>query len=201
MPMRATAPTPPLDLEGFLDWEERQQERYELAGGVVRMMAGGTEDHDRIGGNIFAALRTRLRGQPCSAHGSNLKLLSRSLGASMYPDGFVRCGPREGGRTRTEDAVIVFEVLSEGTAQFDLTRKRMAYEAIPTLRRIVYVSTVEARVDVRVRGEDGNWRDEPVEGLAAEVRLPEIDVTLTMAEIYEDSEVATGGVGANPICC
>jgi Uma2 family endonuclease len=112
---------------------------------------------------------------------------------------FVRCGPREGGRTRTEDAVIVFEVLSEGTAQFDLTRKRMAYEAIPTLRRIVYVSTVEARVDVRVRGEDGNWRDEPVEGLAAELRLPEIDATLTMAEIYEDSEVATTAAGANPI--
>ena len=188
--MRAARPTPPLDLEGFLDWEERRHERYELAGGVVRMMAGGTEDHDRIGLNIATALRTRLRGKPCSAHGSNLKLLSRSMGASMYPDVFVRCGPREGGRTRTDDAVVVFEVLSEGTAQFDLTRKRMAYEAIPTLRRIVYVSTVEARLDVRVRGEDGLWRDEPVEGLDAGVRLPEIDVTLTMAEIYEDSEVA-----------
>ena len=199
MPMRATAPTPPLDLAGFLDWEERQQERYELAGGVVRRRAGGSEDHDRIGGNIFAGLRTRLRGKPCSAHGSNLKLLSRSMGAAMYPDGFVRCGPREGGRTRTEDAVIVFEVLAEGTAQFDLTRKRMAYEAIPTLRRIVYVSTVEARVDVRVRGEDGNWRDEPVEGLAAAVWLPEIDVMLAMAEIYEDSEVAEVGAGANPM--
>lgn len=188
--MRAAAPTPPLDLEGFLGWEERQQERYELAGGTVRRRSGGTEDHDRIGLNIATALRTRLRGNPCSVHGSNLKLLSRSMGAAMYPDVFVHCGPREGGRTQTDDAVIVFEVLSEGTAQFDLTRKRMAYEVIPTLRRIVYVSTVEARVDVRVRGEDGNWRDEPVEGLAAEVRLPEIDATLTMAEIYEDSEVA-----------
>jgi Uma2 family endonuclease len=95
--MRAAAPTPPLDLEGFLDWEERQRERFELAGGVVRMMAGGTEDHDRIAINIAAALRTRLRGTPCSAHGSNLKLLSRAMGASMYPDAFVRCGPREGG--------------------------------------------------------------------------------------------------------
>jgi Uma2 family endonuclease len=95
--MRAAAPTPPLDLEGFLDWEERQRERFELAGGVVRMMAGGTEDHDRIAINIAAALRTRLRGTPCSAHGSNLKLLSRAMDASMYPDAFVRCGPREGG--------------------------------------------------------------------------------------------------------
>jgi hypothetical protein len=34
MPMRAARPTPPLDLEGFLDWEERRHERYELAGGA-----------------------------------------------------------------------------------------------------------------------------------------------------------------------
>jgi Uma2 family endonuclease len=189
MPMRAVAPTPPLDLERFLDWEERQPERFELAGGVVRMMAGGTEDHDGIGLNVATALRTRLRGKPCSAHGSNLKLLSRAMGASMYPDVFVRCGPREGGQTRTDDAVVVFEVLSESTAQFDLTRKRLAYEAIPTLRRLVYVSTVEARLDVRVRGEDGIWRDETVEGLDGVLMLPEIEVSLTMAEVYEDSEV------------
>jgi Uma2 family endonuclease len=188
--MRASAPTPPLDLEGFLAWEERQPERFELAGGIVRMMAGGTEDHDRISLNIATALRTRLRGKPCSAHGSNLKVLSRAMGAAMYPDVFVRCGPREGGRTRIDDAVVVFEVLSEGTAQFDLTRKRLAYEAIPTLRRIVYVSTVEARLDVRVQGEDGNWRDDPVEGLAGVLEVPEIEIGLPMAEIYEDSAVA-----------
>jgi Uma2 family endonuclease len=186
-----------LNLDEFLAWEERQPERFELAGGVVRMMAGGTEDHDRIGLNVATALRTRLRGKPCSAHSSNLKLLSRAAGASMYPDVFVRCGPREGGRTRIEDAVVAFEVLSEGTAQFDLTHKRLAYEAIPSLRRLVYVSTVEARLDVRVRGEDGSWRDETVEGLAGVLELPEVEVRLTMREIYEDSAIEAAGAGAS----
>ena len=111
-------------------------------------------------------------------------------GASIYPDVFVRCGPREGGRTRVDDAVLVFEVLSEGTAQLDLIRKRMAYEAILTLRRIVYVSAAEARLDVRVRGEDGVWRDETVEGLEDALRLPEIEASMPMTEIYEDSDVA-----------
>ena len=53
--MRATAPTAPLTFDSFLAWEERQPERFELVGGVVRLMAGGTEGHDRIGANIFAA--------------------------------------------------------------------------------------------------------------------------------------------------
>lgn len=190
--MPAAAPQAPLTLDAFLDWEERQPERFELVGGIVRMMAGGTEDHDRIGGNIFAALRTRLRGTPCYAHGSNLKVLSREAGASMYPDVFVRCGAREGRRTRADDPVIAFEVLSEGTARYDLTRKRLAYETIPTLRRIVYVAVEEPRIDMRVRGEDGIWRDATVEGLDAVLLLPEIGISLPLAEIYEDSEVATG---------
>jgi Uma2 family endonuclease len=95
--------------------------------------------------------------------------------------------------------VIVFEVLSEGTAQFDLFRKRTAYEGIPTLRRIAYVSTVEPLIDVRVRGEDGNWRDEPVEGLDGIVALPEIGASVTMAEVYEDSEVAAASADTNPV--
>lgn len=188
--MDSTALAAPSTLDAFLDWEMRQPERFELVGGAVRLMAGGSEDHDRISGNIFAALRVRLRGSSCSAHLSNLKVLSRTANAVMYPDVFVRCGPREGGRVAIDDPVLVVEVLSEGTAKHDLTRKRLAYEAIPSLRRIVYVSIDEARLDLRVRGEDGIWRDETVEGLESVLRLPELGLSVPLAEIYEESEVA-----------
>lgn len=193
--MDASAVVAPSTLDAFLDWEMRQPERFELAGGVVRLMAGGSEDHDRISLNIGAALRVRLRGTPCSAHLSNLKVLSRAANAVMYPDVFVRCGARDGGRAAIEDPVLVVEVLSESTAKHDLTRKRLAYEAMPSLRRIVFVSVDEARLDTRVRAEDGMWRDEAVEGLDASLPLPELGLTLPLTEIYEDSEVALAGAG------
>ena len=188
--MLAAARSIPLSLDAFLEWEEQQAERFELAGGVVRMMAGGTEDHDRIALNIAAFLRVRLRGTPCSTHISNLKVVSRPANASMYPDVFVRCGPRQGDRTSVDDSLLVVEVLSPSTSRFDLIRKRQAYEAMPTLRRIVFVDVDEARVDSRVKGEDGHWRDETVEGLDAALILPEIDLSVPMAEIYAETEVA-----------
>ena len=198
--MRANAPVAPLSVDSFLAWEEQQPDRFELVGGTVRMMAGGTEGHDRIAGNIFAALRSRLRGRPCSAHGSNLKVASREAGAVMYPDAFVRCGPRNDQRMMVEDPVVVFEVLSEGTLKHDLTRKRLAYEAMPSLRRIVYVSVDELRIDMRVRSTGGLWSDEPIEGLGVVITLTEIGIELPMAEIYEDTELlaaalANDGVG------
>ena len=71
----------------------------------------------------------------------------------------------------------------------DLIRKRLAYESIPGLQRIVYVSVDELRLDMRVRSADGAWGDESVEGLEVSVLLPEIGIELPMAEIYEDTEL------------
>jgi Uma2 family endonuclease len=181
----------PTMLDEFLEWEERQPERLELVGGVVRLMAGGTADHDRIAVNIAAALQVRLRGSGCFVHGSNLKVLSRGENASTYPDVFVRCGPLAGRATRTDDPVVVFEVLSESTAEDDLTRKKLVYKAIWSLRAIVYVSQRDARLTVLRRDVEGRWSDdEPVEGLGRSLALPELGIALPMAEIYENTEVA-----------
>jgi Uma2 family endonuclease len=188
--MASTALKAPTTLNDFLAWEEEQLERYEYLDGLVRMMTGDTEEHDRLSVNLIALLRYALRGGPCSVHASNLKVVSKAGNASMYPELFVRCGPRESKRTRVEDAVVVLEVLSPRTAKNDLTRKRRAYTLLPTMRVVVYVSQDEPRLDLVRRQPDGSFADEVVEGLDARLELPEIGVSLAMAEVYEDTLVA-----------
>lgn len=41
-----------------------------------------------------------------------------------------------------------------------------------------------------VRDDDGRWSDEELEGLGAVLDLPELGVSLAMAEIYEDTDIA-----------
>lgn len=55
---------PLLTAEEFLqiDFGDR---KAELDNGVIRMMAGGTGRHAQVQGNIFVALRSRLRGSGC----------------------------------------------------------------------------------------------------------------------------------------
>ena len=174
------------DLDGFLDWEGRQDERFERLDGVVRMMSGGTAAHDRIAGNFYMALRARLREiGGCNVHLSNLKVVAREVGAVMYPDLFVRCGGLLQQEVSTEDPVVIVEVLSTSTAQRDLTRKKYAYQSIPSVAAIVYVSQREPWVDIVRRTEHG-WADGYVEGMDAVLDLPEIKVAVPLAEIYED---------------
>jgi Uma2 family endonuclease len=193
--MASTALKAPATLDEFLAWEEQQTERYEFLDGVVRMMTGGTEDHDRLSVNLIALLRNALRGGPCSVHASNLKVVSRVGNASMYPELFVRCGPREGKRTRIEDSIVAVEVLSPRTAKDDLARKRRVSTLLPTMRVVVYASQDEPRLDLVRRRPDGGFDDEAVEGLNAVLELPEIGVRLAMVEIYEDTEVARAAAG------
>jgi len=193
--MASTALQAPTTLDEFLAWENEQDERYEFLDGLVRMMTGGTEDHDRLSVNLIALLRNALRGGPCSVHASNLKVVSRAGNASLYPELFVRCGPREGKRTWIEDAVVAVEVLSPRTAKDDLTRKRRAYTMLPTMRVVVYASQDEPRLDLVRRWPDGTFADEAVEGLDGMLDLPEIGVRLAMAEIYEDTLVARTAAG------
>jgi Uma2 family endonuclease len=193
--MASTALKAPATLDAFLAWEDEQTERYEFLDGLVRMLTGGTEDHDRLSVNLIALLRNALRGGPCSVHASNLKVVSRAGNASMYPELFVRCGPREGKRTRIEEAIVAVEVLSPSTAKNDLTRKRRAYTLLPSMRVVVYASQDEPRFDLVRRRADGGFDDEVVEGLQGVLELPEIEIRLAMAEIYEDTEVARAATG------
>lgn len=175
----------PLDPSGFLDWEGRQDERFERLGGVVRMMPGGTIGHDLIGANLIAALRPQLRGGPCLVLGSNSKIAARAVGAVMYPDLFVRCAPLPVGATNCGTPVVIVEVLSTSTAQRDLTRKKYADQSIPSVAAIVHLSQREPWVEIVCRTEHG-WADGYVEGMDAGLELPEIGAAVPVASIYED---------------
>ena len=103
-------------VDEFLAWENAQAERYEFVGGVITMLAGGTENHDLIGVNATSLLHQRLQGSPCRAHGSNLKVrspagrrhVSRCLRAvrshCRRPDRHRGPGPCRGGAVAADPA-------------------------------------------------------------------------------------------------
>lgn len=175
-------------VDAFLIWENQEPQHYEIVGGVLALMVGGTENHDLIGNNIATILNQRLRGTPCRVHGINLKVRSPAP-PIMYPDAFVRCGPASGERTVVSGPVLVVEVLSPTTQQADLTRKCWAYQAIDTLQAMLFVAADEARVKLFSRDPDGVWLSRFIVGPDAEVPLDAFSVALPMAELYAGADM------------
>jgi Uma2 family endonuclease len=180
----------PMSREAFLEWEESQDERHELVGGVVRMMAGGTVDHNRIAGNVYAALRAALAA-PCEAFQQNMRLVPRENEDATYPDVLVTCVPHAGGETRVEDATILVEVTSRGTERVDMIDKWNGYQQIDALRHYLVVNQNEALVHVYSRASPAEaWQYRRVADLAEAVELAAVGVRLAMADIYARTRVA-----------
>jgi Uma2 family endonuclease len=105
------------------------------------------------------------------------------IGARVcYPDVLV-CAGRPDQTTRTlTDAVAVFEVLSEDTADTDREQKLSDYAEIPSLLCYVLLEQTEVAATLHRRGPDGTWST--TEHKSGALGLPGLDVALELADIY-----------------
>ena len=172
----------PMTLEAFLDWESRQEFKYEFDGFGPVAMVGVTVAHSAIQANLLGLLVTRLRGHRCRAHGSELKI--QVAGRIRYPDAFIVCSPVAVGATVIDDPVVVFEILSPGTSCTDRIEKNQEYRATPSVQRYVILE------QTRSRGHSSYAREQRLDGRhswsAKRIwRCPRSAQACRCSEIYE----------------
>jgi Uma2 family endonuclease len=144
-------------------------------------MTGGTIAADLLAHSLRNALDRRLQ-PPCKALGENVKVLPE--GKSRYPDVKVVCGPFDRTHDYVDDPIAIFEVLSPSTELTDRRVKSREYASIPSVT--VYVLLAQDAPSVTVLRRASGWQAEELEGLAAILELPEIDLAIPLAELYPD---------------
>lgn len=178
----------PMSLGDFFSWQEKQDVRYELVGGVPsRMMVGVTNQHDRIVVNLIVALSTRFRGTGCVPF-TGESAMETYPGQIRRPDVGVDCGPRDPAAYKAAEPRLVVEVLSPSTRDFDTIEKLAEYRSVATLDMILYVEPNWPEVIVWSRAEDRSWIKSHVEDAAATIDIPALGVGLPLAEIYDGVE-------------
>src|SRR5690349_20739666 len=84
----------------YLALEEKSLTKHEWLDGVVydmeaHGMSGGTPNHAGLAAAVTTLLGLQLRGKPCRAFSSDLKVHVLATGLSTYPDISVVCGKLE----------------------------------------------------------------------------------------------------------
>ncbi len=167
--------------EEFLAWEAKQELRWEFDGFQPVAMTGGTDAHAAIQSNIITALTVRLRGKPCYARGPDMKV---EIGSKYrYPDAFVSCTPVSRSSTINANPVVIFEVLSESTAETDRTTKLREYRSLPSVQRYVMLEQNQIAATVIARTETG-WSLEVLDA-SGTLAMPEIGVEVAMSDLYD----------------
>jgi Uma2 family endonuclease len=167
--------------QAFLDWENRQEIKYEFDGFQPVAMTGGTAAHAMIQRNLITLLHNRLRGHRCQVFGSELKVQADH--SIRYPDVFVVCSPVPATSRLIIDPVTVFEILSESTSTTDRIVKNQEYRNTPSIQHYVILEQTTMAATVFDRTAD-DWVGHLQIGETA-LALPEIGAELAMADIYE----------------
>jgi Uma2 family endonuclease len=181
---------PYLSVEEYLEGELHSQVRHEYVEGHVYAMAGTSDDHNRIAGNIFSFLHSALRGKRCEPFMSDMKakIPSQLASAFYYPDVLVVCDPTDKEKYYRERPVVIVEVLSPQTRRTDEREKAFAYRLVSSVEAYLLVEQDRLSITVLHRA-DNDWRREVIQGRTAVLKLECLGVEIPLGQIYERTRV------------
>ena len=176
-----------LSPEEYLVIERQAEHKSEYVDGAMYAMAGSSERHNLITGNIITELNIQLRKAPCRVYPSDLKVRVPESRRFFYPDVSVVCGETEFADDERDvilNPILVVEVLSESTAAFDRGKKFQSYQQIESLQEYLLVAQDEHDVEHYLRQENGHWLYTKVTGLEKAILLPTLKCQLLLSDIY-----------------
>ena len=182
--------------EEYFALETDGEIRHEFFEGKVFAMAGESISHNTISLNVAMACRQVLRGQPCRVQMEGIQLAVEANRHYTYPDVVVSCDAQDQHESRRlYRPVLIVEVLSPSTEAYDRGLKFNQYKKLPSLRHYLLVSQKSWLVEWYQLSEHGVWGHTALAEAADFLVIPELSLTLTLAQIYEEAGVAPMQVG------
>ena len=171
--------------QDYLDGEKLRETKHEYFDGEIFAMAGGSRNHHRLSGNVFGEFRNHLKGTPCEAFQSDMKVRADKGNKYFYPDVVVSCTKGDSDSHFEEFPCLIVEVLSKSTRKFDQTLKRLVYQTIPSLEE--YILIEQERVEIQVFRKAENWQSSYYY-IDDDITFTSIGLTLPVLELYQRVE-------------
>ncbi|HHY54840.1 MAG TPA: Uma2 family endonuclease [Chloroflexi bacterium] len=174
--------------EAYLAAERAGEKKHEYYAGEVYAMAGASERHNLVAMNIGASLHSQLRRRACNVYPSDMRVKVSALGFYTYPDISVVCGAPQFEDARRDtllNPLVIVEVLSPSTENYDRGRKFQMYRTLPSLVEYLLVAQDSIHIEHYTRQPDGRWLFFESDQPDAVFQLDAIGCTLAAADVYE----------------
>lgn len=172
----------------YLELESEAEIRHELINGEMIPMAGGTTRHNEIVTNLCVFLKPSLRQQGRRLYSENVRLWIPANEVFTYPDLMILDGDPiyyENTQTTVTNPVVIIEVLSESTRDYDQGRKFGFYRSLEMLQEYVLVDQEKCSVMVYRRRNGKEWNLQILEDLTDVIALKSLGVKIALEDIYE----------------
>ena len=183
-------------LDEYRAISETAEERLEYRNGEIFTMSGGSHLHSLITVNIIGFLGITLRDSNFHIFNGSLRIWIPEFQCGTYADTLIINGEPEFNGTRNDEILnplLIVEVLSPSTEDYDRGEKFRKYRSIPSLSEYLLVSQSEPYIEhyskfdsnTNSNSENGDiWQLRISDRLEQKVILPSLNIEVPLSEIY-----------------
>lgn len=178
--------------EEYLEFEVASQERHEYVDGEIRLMPGGTPDHNDIAGNLYVPLRLALKGKPYRTFVADQRLWIPARNLYTYPDVMVIEKPLQLQTGRTDTVMnpcFIAEVLSKSTQDYDHGEKFSAYRTIESFSEYLLIDQYGIHVEHYVKTAANQWLLSEYDDPKVTLSLSTFGADLQIIDLYENVDI------------
>jgi len=175
-----------ITLDEYFAMEEAAVEKHEYYQGEVFAMAGASQNHHRISLDLGTRVNLALSDTPCEAY-AEMRLWIKAKNLLAYPDLMIVCGKAEfyEGRDDTlTNPLVIFEVLSESTKDYDRGEKFEFYCSIPAFQEYILIDQHRIHVEQMYRETPNKWIVTKYNQITDILKLAKVDAQIALRDIY-----------------
>ena len=173
--------------EEYLTLEEKATEKHEYRDGEIALMPGGTTNHNQIAGNFYKQFPLKIQNQDYYVYINDVRLWIAQYRIFTYPDVMVIKGKPmyEGkGTSNVTNPLIIVEVLSQSTRDYDRTDKFQYYRSIPEFREYILIDQYRFYASQYFKQEDGKWIFNDYQGEESVLKLACDEFEISFQDLY-----------------
>lgn len=174
--------------EEYLALEEAAESKSEYRDGEIVPMTGGTTNHNRIILSFCIYLGLALRGTSYEIFTGDVRLWIPRSRTYTYPDVMVIQGEpvyHENRKDTITNPMLIVEVLSKSTKNYDRGDKFEFYRSIPEFREYVMIDQYRFKVEHFAKTSEGKWVFSEYDSADAVLALSSLDFQIPLRDIYE----------------
>ncbi len=174
--------------EEYLALEETAIDKSEYHDGEIIQITGGTANHNKIALNFCRQFLLSMNDQDYEIFISDVRLWIPEIRRYFYPDIMVIQGQpiyQGNKQTNVTNPLMIIEILSDSTENYDRGNKFRFYRSIPELQEYILIDQYSYHIEQFAKNSKGKWELTEYESQESILTLESLELQIPLTDIYQ----------------
>ncbi|WP_027249392.1 Uma2 family endonuclease [Planktothrix agardhii] len=174
--------------EEYLALEETAIDKSEYHDGEIVTMTGGTTNHNKLAGNFYKKFPLTIKEQDYEIFINDVRLWISQNRRYFYPDIMVIQGEtiyQGTNQTVVTNPLVIIEVLSNSTKNYDRGNKFFFYRSIPTFREYILIDQYSYHIEQFAKNSKSKWELTEYDSEDSVLTLESVEFQIPIRDIYQ----------------